>query len=226
MTNIDKKVAELFEAGCHLGHKNNRVHPKARKYIYSVENGVSVIDLTKTVPMLEEAKEFVKTLTKEGKTMLVVSTKKIGSGVISKICSELNIPYVSLKWPAGLLTNFEMINRNVKTLEKMKEEKEKGEWNKYVKHEQVKLQKKMTKLSKFYGGILPLKKVPDAIFVIDIKKERNAVTEAKAMGIPVVAIVDTNVSPIGIDYPVPGNDDSLTSVEYFTNEIIGAYTKQ
>lgn len=226
MTNIDKKVAELFEAGCHLGHKNNRVHPKARKYIYSVENGVSVIDLTKTVPLLEEAKEFVKKLHQEGKTLLVVSTKKIGSGVVSKICAELNVPYVSLKWPAGLLTNFEMINRNVKTLEKMKEEKEKGEWNKFVKHEQVKLQKKMVKLEKFYGGILPLKKVPDALFVIDIKKEKNAVTEAKAMGIPVVAVVDTNVNPIGINYPVPGNDDSLTSVEYFANEIIGAFAKQ
>lgn len=226
MTNIDKKVAELFEAGCHLGHKNNRVHPKARKYIYSVENGVSVVDLTKTVPLLEEAKEFMKSLSKEGKTVLVVSSKKIGSSVVSKMCSELKIPFVSLKWPAGLLTNFEMIIKNVKKLEKMNEEKEKGDWNKFVKHEQVQLQKEMTKLHKFYGGILPLKKIPDALFIIDIKKEKNAVTEAKSMKIPVVAVVDTNVNPEGIDYPVPGNDDSLTSIEYFVKEILGAYTKE
>jgi small subunit ribosomal protein S2 len=225
MTNIDKKVAELFEAGCHLGHKDNRVHPKARKYIYSVENGVSVIDLTKTVPMLESAKEFMKTLAHEGKTILVVATKKIGAGVISKTCAPLGIAYVSLKWPAGLLTNFEMISKNVKKLESMREEKEKGEWNKFVKHEQVQLQKLLTKLEKFYGGILPLKKIPDALFIIDIKKEKNAATEAKALKIPVIAVVDTNVNPEGIDYPVPGNDDSLTSIEYFVKELIGAYTK-
>lgn len=225
MTNLDKKVAELFEAGCHLGHKNNRVHPKARKYIYSVENGVSVIDLTKTVPMLDEAKAFMKDLAKGGKTILVVSTKKIGAGVVSKICTPLGIAHVSLKWPAGLLTNFEMIVKNVKKLEKMKEEKEKGEWNKYVKHEQVQLQKLMNKLQKFYGGILPMKKIPDALLIIDIKKEKNAATEAKAMKIPVIAVVDTNVNPEGIDYPIPGNDDSLTSIEFFAKELIEAYTK-
>lgn len=223
MTNIDKKVGELFEAGCHLGHKNNRVHPKARKYIYSVENGVSVIDLTKTVPMLESAKEFAKQLGKEGKTILVVATKKIGSAVVSKLCGPAKVPMVTLKWPAGLLSNFEMISKNAKKLEKMKSEKEKGEWNKFVKHEQVKLQKLMNKLEKFYGGIVPLKKLPDALFVIDIKKEKNAVTEAMAMKIPVIAVVDTNVNPEGITYPIPGNDDSLTSIEYFVNEIIGSY---
>lgn len=226
MTNLDKKVSELFEAGCHLGHKNNRVHPKAKKYIYSIENGVSVIDLTKTVPLLEKAKDFISALSKENKSILVVATKRISSSLINKLCSEANIPFITLKWPAGLLTNFEMITKNVKKLEKMREEKANGEWNKFVKHEQVQLQKELNKLEKFYGGIIPLKKLPDALFVIDIKKEKNSITEAIEMKIPVVAVVDTNVNPDVVDYPIPGNDDSLTSIEYFVNEIVGTYIKE
>lgn len=226
MTNTDKKVTELFEAGCHLGHKSNRVHPKAKKYIYSIENGVSVIDLTKTVPLLEEAVKFVESLKSEGKTILVVATKKISSATIAKLCRDAGVPFVTLKWPAGLLTNFDMIIKNVKKLEEMKKEKAEGGWEKFVKHEQVKLQKLMNKLEKFYGGILPLKKRPDALFIIDIKKEKNAVTEATAMNIPVVAVTDTNVNPDEVGYPVPGNDDSLTSIQYFANEILGSYTKE
>ena len=146
-------------------------------------------------------------------------------GPISKLCSESGIPYVSLKWPAGLLTNFEMINRNVKKLEEMRENRDAGEWKKLVKHEQVKLQKELTKLEKFYRGILPMKKIPDAIFVIDVKKEKNAVIEARAMKIPIVAVVDTNVDPALVDHPIPGNDDSLGSIEYFAKEIIGSYVR-
>lgn len=225
MADIDKKVAELFKAGCHLGHKINRVHPKAKKYIYSVENGVSVIDLTKTVPLLEEAIAYVKKLAADNKTILVVATKRVSVATVSKLCSEAGIPFVSLKWPAGLLTNFEMINRNVKKLEEMKEKRDEGEWKKLVKHEQVALQKKLNKLEKFYRGIVLLKKIPDAIFVIDVKKEKNAVTEARAMKIPVIAVVDTNVDPDGVDYPIPGNDDSLSSIEYFAKEVIGSYVR-
>ncbi len=224
MINVDKKVAELFEAGCHLGHKKNRVYPKAKKYIYSIENGVSVIDLTMTVPLLEKAKEFVSQLGKEGKILLVVASKRISSTLISDLCQTSQINHVTVKWPAGLITNFEMISKNVIKMLDMKDQKEKGEWNKFVKHEQVGLQKELNKLQKFYGGIANLKKLPDALFVVDIKKEKNCVIEAKNYHIPVVAIVDTNVNPDVIDYPIPGNDDSLTSIEYFVKEIIGAYT--
>src|SRR3989339_229433 len=175
MVSVDKKVTELFEAGCHLGHKNNRVHPKARKYIYSIENGVSVIDLTKTVPLLEKAKEFVKSLSENNKSILFVATKKVSSGLVNKLCQEAGIPYVTLKWPAGFLTNFEMIMKNVKKLLTMNEDKKAGGWTKFVKHEQVQLQKEINKLAKFYGGLVLLKKLPDALFVIDIKKEKNAV---------------------------------------------------
>lgn len=223
MNDIDKKVEELFAAGAHLGHKANRVHPKTKKYIYSFENGVSIIDLTKTVDYLEKAKQFVSELGKNEKVLLVISTKKIVSNLTQELCQKNNLLFINTKWPAGLLTNFEMIIKNVKKLNTMREEKKGGEWNKFVKHEQVKLDKDLKKLEKFYGGIANLKKLPDALFVIDIKKEKNSVKEAGEMKISVVAVTDTNVNPDPINYPIPGNDDSATSIEYFLKEIIGAY---
>jgi small subunit ribosomal protein S2 len=138
--------------------------------------------------------------------------------------SKNGVSFVNTKWPAGLLTNFEMIIKNVKKLNSMKEAKEKGDWNKFVKHEQVKLDKDLNKLEKFYGGISNLKKLPDALFVIDIKKEKNSVKEAGEMKIVTVAVTDTNANPDPINFPIPGNDDSITSIEYFLKEILESYT--
>ncbi len=222
--NDNKKVEELFAAGAHLGHKSNRVHPKTNKYIYSFENGVSIIDLTKTADYLEKAKKYVSELGSSKKILLVVCTKKIASNLTKELCTKNNLLFVNTKWPAGLLTNFEMIIKNVKKLNSMKEEKEKGEWSKFVKHEQVKLDKDLNKLEKFYGGIANLKKLPDALFIVDIKKEKNSVKEAGDMKITTVAVTDTNANPDVINYPIPGNDDSITSIEYFLKEIIEAYS--
>ncbi len=224
MTDNNKKVEELFAAGAHLGHKSNRVHPKTNKFIYSFENGVSIIDLTKTADYLEKAKNYISELGTSGKVLLVVCTKKIASNLTKELCSKNNLPFINTKWPAGLLTNFEMIIKNVKKLNSMKEEKAKGEWNKFVKHEQVKLDKELSKLEKFYGGIAELKKLPDALFIVDIKKEKNSVKESGEMKIKTVAVTDTNANPDPINYPIPGNDDSITSIEYFLNEIIGTYS--
>lgn len=225
MTTADSQVEELFKIGAHLGHKTNRVHPKAKKYIYTIESGVSVIDLSQTVTLLEKALEFVTKLAKEQKTLLVVVTKRISAQYTKELCQKNSIPYVSVKWPAGLLTNFEMIMKNAKKLVTMKEEKEKGDWNKFVKHEQFKLAKVMNRLERFYGGLTGLTKRPDALFVIDIKKEKNSVEEAQSHKIPVVAIVDTNVNPDLITYPIPANDDSLPSIEYFVTKVVDAYAK-
>src|SRR3990167_10582945 len=224
MSNNDRQVEELFAAGAHLGHKANRVHPKTNKYIYSFENGVSIIDLTKTVDYLEKAKQFVSELGKNEKVLLVISTKKIASNLTQELCQKNNLPFINTKWPAGLLTNFEMIIKNVKKLNSMKEEKEKGDWNKFVKHEQVKLDKELSKLEKFYGGIANLKKLPEALFIIDIKKEKNSVKEAGEMKVLTIAVTYTNADPDPINYPIPGNDDSITSIEYFLTEIIEAYS--
>ncbi len=220
----NKLIEELFETKAHLGHKTNRVHPKAKKYIYTVENAVSIIDLTKTVSLLENAKEFLTKLSKENKKLLVVVTKKIAAAKIQTLSLENRIPYVTNKWPGGLLTNFETINKNVKKLIQMKKDKDEGNWQKFVKHDRVKLEKEVSKLEKNYGGLLKLEKLPDALFIVDLKKEKNALSEALRMKIPVVAIVDTNVDPDLIDYPIPANDDSLSSIEYITNKLIEAYT--
>lgn len=225
MIDKNKKIEELFNVGAHLGHKKNKVHPKAKKYIYSIDQGVSIINLEKTFDLLEKAKDYIKNLKKEKKTLLIVATKKICSSFIKDICSENNISYINFKWPAGLLTNFETIIKNIKKLKQMKKDEEKGIWNKFVKHEQIRLKKQLKKLEKFYGGIINLEKLPDALFIIDIKKEKNAVKEAKEKNITTVAIVDTNVNPDIVDYPIPGNDDAPSSIEYFVKEIVQAYTK-
>lgn len=218
-------LEKLFESGVHLGHKTNRIHPKAKKYIYKIESGTSIIDLTQTVDKLQEAKKFVSNLAKENKTLLVVATKRIASQSVQELCQRHMILNVTIKWPAGLLTNFTTIAKNIKKLIQMKEEKNKGAWDKYVKHEQFELDKELRKLDRIYGGIVNLNKLPDALFIVDVKKEKNAVTEAKKMNIPIVAIVDTNVDPIKISYPLPGNDDAQTAVDYLVKEIVEAYAK-
>ncbi len=218
-------VKDLFATGAHLGHKTNRVHPKARKYIYTIENGVSIIDLTQTVTLLDRAKEFITKLAVENKIPLVVMTKRMSSVKVNEICQKAGIPYITVKWPAGLITNFDNIMRNVKQLKTMREEKAAGEWDKFVKHEQVALTKNLNRLERLYGGIATLEKLPDALFVVDVKKEKNAVKEARERSIPVIAIADTNINPDLVDYPIPANDDSPGSIEYFVNEIVEAYNK-
>ncbi|MDO8609401.1 MAG: 30S ribosomal protein S2 [bacterium] len=223
MTDTNKLVEELFAAGAHLGHKTNRVYPKAKKYIYTIDNGVSIIDLVKTVEGLEKGLTFISNLATNNKVLLIVVTKRVSSAMAQELCKTNNIAYVTMKWPAGLLTNFDKIIKNAKKLKQMKEEKEKGEWNKFVKHEQVKMTKDMNRLERLYGGLVSLTKLPDALFVIDIKKEKNAVNEGSYMHVPVVAITDTNVNPDLVTYAIPANDDSLTSIEYLLKKIVEAY---
>lgn len=225
MVDTDKQIQELFAAKVHLGHKTSRVHPKAKKYIYISESGVSIIDLTKTVELLESAKNFIQELIKRNQVLLMVATKKIASAKIQELCQKNSIPYVNNKWPAGLISNFETITKNIKKLIQMKKEKSDGSWMQFVKHDRVYLEKKLAKLERAYGGLVQLEKLPDALFVVDIKKEKNAVNEARNKSIPIIAITDTNVDPDLIDYPIPANDDSLSSIEYIVNQIVEAYTK-
>ncbi len=225
MIDTDKTIQELFDAKVHLGHETSRVHPKAKKYIYAAESGVSIIDLTKTAELLESAINFIQQLSKQNQILLMVSSKKIASAKIQELCQKNSIPYVTSKWPAGLLTNFETITKNIKKLIQMKKENKDGSWLKFVKHDRVHLEKKLAKLEKAYGGLVQLEKLPDALFVVDIKKEKNAVNEAGKKSIPIVAITDTNVDPDMIDYPIPANDDSLSSIEYIVNKIVDSYVK-
>lgn len=220
---IEADVRTLFELGAHLGHKKNRLHPKARKYIYQIVNGVSIIDLTKTVGKLSKAKKFLTEKAKEDKNLLVVVTKKIANQQTAELCKQHGIPYITMKWLPGLLTNFETIIKNVKKLQKMKEEKENGDWEKYVKHERVQLTKQMTKLERFYGGLLNLVKRPDILLLIDSKKEKNALIEARKNAIPVVGVIDTNSNPDQIDFPIVVNDDSPSVLSHIIGDLINTY---
>lgn len=218
-------LQELFEAKAHVGHKRSRVHPKAKPFIYTIEQGISIIDLTKTAEKLEDALSFVKGLAQDGKNLLVVATKKLASGAVAKKAEEMGVHFITAKWPAGLITNFKSIQENIKKMETMLEEKASGAWDKYVKHEQIALNKQLNRLLKTYGGLRNLKKLPDALFVIDTKKEKNAVKEAKDMGIPVIGITDTNTNPYEVHFPIPANDDALSAVEYISEKVLAAYSK-
>lgn len=216
---IEKKVEELFKLKAHLGHKKNRLHPKAKKFVYQVINGTTIIDLVKTVDLLEKAKNFLNNLKKENKKVVFVATKKNAASIVANICQKNKISYVSTKWPAGFLTNFSTLLKNIEKLKKMREEKDTGQWNKFTKHEQIKLNKKLKRLEHFYQGLIDLEKIPDAIVIVDIKKEKTALTEAKKTNIPVLAIVDTNVNPDLVNYPIPANDDAPETIKYLINEL-------
>jgi small subunit ribosomal protein S2 len=224
ISDFEKKVEELFKLGAHLGHRKNRVHPKAKKYIYKIENQASIIDLTQTVSLLEKAKEYVQKLKKDKKSILFVGTKRSAANIIKELGEKYGFYYITNKWPPGFLTNFEMfLKNNIKKMNKMREEKEKGEWQKFVKHEQLKLQKELKKIEKVYQGVSTMEKLPDVLFIVDIKKEKNALTEAKKINIPVIAIVDTNVNPDLVEYPIPANDDSAETISYIIKEIADSY---
>jgi len=218
---FEKKVEELFKRSAHLGHRKNRIHPKAKKYIYRIENQISIIDLTQTVSLLEKAKEYIQKIKKEEKNLLFVGTKRSAADIVANAGEKNNFFYITTKWPPGFLTNFEMfLKNNIQKMRKMREEKEKGVWQKFVKHEQIKLQKELKKIEKIYQGVAKMEKLPDALFIVDIKKEKNALAEARKLNIPVIAIVDTNVNPDLVDYPIPANDDSAETIEYIIKELI------
>lgn len=218
-----KEIEKLFEVGAHLGHKKNRLHPKARKYVYKMVNGVAVIDLTQTVVQLHIAQQYLKQAAKEGKKLLVVGTKRVASQFIQEMCKENDIPHITTKWMPGLLTNFETLSKNTKKMVDYEAGKNDGSWDQFVKHERTKMQKDLNRLKRLYGGIENLKKRPDILFIIDIKREKNALKEAKQNGIPVIAITDTNTNPDTVDFPVVANDDSPTSSHYVVNAILSSY---
>jgi len=222
----EKQIKALFDLGAHLGHKKNRIHPKARQYIYTMINGTSIIDLNQTVKQLKTAKAYLAGQAKSGKRALVVVTKKIANQSTRALCRSLKIPSVTVKWPPGLLTNFENIMKNVKKLKELEEGKTSGQWAKFVKHEQVKLAKHLNRLNTFYGGLADLTKRPDILILVDTKAEKNALKEAAETHIPVVAVMDTNSDPDRVQYPVMANDDTAAVVEYLVKEIVNAYAQK
>lgn len=222
-----KKVnpADLLKHGLHLGHKKTKVHPKSRKYIHKFDNGTSVIDLFQTAELLDEAKQFMFELGKEGKVVLFVGTKKVAREALSEHCEEHNLLNMTNKWVGGFLTNFKEISQNIKRMNTMREEKANNAWNAFPKHEIIGLEKKLNRIASVYNGVKDMTGHPDALFILDIRKEKNALNEATQLNIPTIGVTDTNVNPDTVDYPIPANDDAVTSVTFIIDEIINAYVE-
>lgn len=214
MSKINISLEELLEAGAHFGHQSKRWNPKMEEYIYGSENGVHIFDLTKTKPLLEEALEFVTKSVKEGKSVLLLGTKKQIKDKVAQVAKEVEIPYVNERWLGGTVSNFGQMQKSIKRMEEMKENVTTGFYNKYTKKERLLIDREITRLERFFDGVKSLTKVPDVIFIIDTKREAAAVREASTGKVSIVGIVDTNSDPDLIDYPIPMNDDASKALEY------------
>lgn len=215
-------LEELLKKGVHFGHQTSKRYPKANSYIHTQRNGVHIIDLQKTVQALEEALKFVEKTVKAGGVILFVGSKKQARTIVKEAAESCSMPYIIGRWLGGTFTNFENIVKLTKKLEKLEREEEDGTWEMYTKKEQVTFKKELNKLQENVGGIKNMKHLPKAIFVVDIKKEATAVEEANKMGIPVIALVDTNVNPELTSYPIPANDDAIKSIEVITDLVAQA----
>ncbi len=215
----DIKVKELLEAGVHFGHQTTRWNPKMRDYIFDSRNGIHIIDLQKTIKKFREAVSFLEKITRQGKKILFVATKTQAKDLIAEEATRCNMYYVNQRWLGGTMTNFQTIRKSIDRLLELERMEEDGGFEMLHKKEAQGKRKEIDKLNKFLRGIKHMKDLPDAIFMIDTRKERIALAEANKLGIPVVAIVDTNCDPDGIDYLIPGNDDAIRSIGLFTRRI-------
>ena len=215
-------MKQRLEAGVHFGHQTRRWNPKMAKYIFTERNGIYIIDLQKTVRKLEEAYNFVRQLSMEGKSVLFVGTKKQAQDSVRDEAQRAGAYYVNARWLGGMLTNFRTIRRRIDRLNQLKTMESDGTFDMLPKKEVVKLNLEIEKLEKFLGGIKEMKQLPGALFIVDPRKERIAVAEAKKLGIPIVAIVDTNCDPDEIDYVIPGNDDAIRAVKLISGTVANA----
>ena len=205
-------MKQLLEAGVHFGHQTRRWNPKMAEYIFMERNGIYIIDLQKTVKKLEEAYFFVRDLAAEGGTVLFVGTKKQAQDAVKEEAEKVGMFYVNARWLGGMLTNFKTMRTRIERLAQLKKMEEDGTFAMLPKKEVIKHQGEIEKLEKYLGGVKEMKKLPAAMFIVDPRKERNAIAEAQKLGIPVVAIVDTNCDPDEIDYVIPGNDDAIRAI--------------
>ena len=215
-------MKQLLEAGVHFGHQTRRWNPKMKKYIFTERNGIYIIDLQKTVKMLDEAYGFVRDLAAEGGTLLFVGTKKQAQDSIREEAERCGMYYVNARWLGGTLTNFRTIRKRIDRLEQLKKMREDGTFDLLPKKEVVKHELEIEKLEKFLGGVKDMNKLPKAMFIVDPHKERIAVAEARKLNIPIVAIVDTNCNPDEIDYVIPGNDDAIRAVKLIAGAMADA----
>lgn len=215
-------MKSLLEAGVHFGHQTRRWNPKMKPYIFTERNGIYIIDLQQTVQMLDEAYSFVRDLAARGGQILFVGTKKQAQDAITKEAQKCGMHYISQRWLGGLLTNFKTIKNSIGRLKELEEMEVDGTFDVLPKKEVIGLQRERERLEKFLGGIKDMDKLPDAIYVVDPKKENIAVKEAQILNIPIISIIDTNCDPDEIDYPIPGNDDAIRAVKLITETMANA----
>ena len=215
-------IKQLLEAGVHFGHHTRRWNPKMQEYIFTERNGIYIIDLQKTVKKFEEAYNFVREISEQGGNILFVGTKKQAADAIKEEALRCGMYYVNVRWPGGMMTNFKTIKRSIGRLNALEKMQEDGTFDLLPKKEVAMKQKEIFDLEKSYGGIKTMDELPAEIFIVDPKKERNAVLEAKKLGIPVVAIVDTNCDPDDADYIIPGNDDAIRAIKLISAALADA----
>jgi len=215
-------IKQLLEAGVHFGHPTKKWNPKMAEYIFTMRNGIHIIDLQKTVKKFEQAYNFVNGIAQEGGSILFIGTKKQAAETMKEEALRCGMYYVNVRWPGGMLTNFKTIRKSINRLNELERMKENGTFNLLPKKEVAKMIKEMEDLEKNYGGIKTMEKLPSAVFIVDTRKEHIAVQEAKKLGIPVVAIVDTNCDPDDADYVIPGNDDAIRAIKLISSVMADA----
>lgn len=215
-------LKELLEAGVHFGHQTKKRNPKMKKYIYNERNGIHIIDLQQTIKLFEEASRFMSNTAAQGKTILFVGTKKQAQDVIAEEAQRCGMPYVNQRWLGGLLTNFATLKKSMKKFKELEKMKLDGDFEHFSKKDAAKLEKKYKKMQKLFSGIKDMENLPDALFVIDPRKEEIAVGEAKKLTVPVTAVVDTNCDPERVDHVIPGNDDAIRAIKLFASRISDA----
>ena len=211
----DLQVKDLLSAGAHFGHQTHKWNPKMKKYVYGERNGIYIIDLQQTVPLAKKAYDFLKKTSQSGKSVLFVGTKRQAAEIVKKTAEDCGAYHVTARWLGGMLTNYKTVAVSIDKLRKVEKMKETGDFKLLTKKEQSNIEKEVAKLEKNLGGIKNMRKVPGAIVVIDPNNEHIAIKEAQCLGIPVVALTDTNCDPTGIDFVVPGNDDATKSIQLF-----------
>ena len=215
-------MKQLLEAGVHFGHQTRRWNPKMAEYIFTERNGIYIIDLQKTVKKIEEAYAFIKEVAESGKEVLFVGTKKQAQDSIKEEAERVGMYWVNARWLGGMMTNFKTIKKRIDRLEQLTKMEEDGTFDLLPKKEVINLKAEREKLEKYLGGIKDMKDLPGALFIVDPRKEKIAIEEAKKLGIPVVAIVDTNCDPEDVDYVIPGNDDAIRAVKLIASTIANA----
>ena len=216
---VSISLKELLEAGVHFGHQTKKRNPKMKKYIYNERNGIHIIDLQQTIKLFDEASRFMSNIAAQGRNVLFVGTKKQAQDAIAEEAERAGMPYVNQRWLGGLLTNFVTLKKSMKKFKELQKMKLDGDFEHFSKKDASKLEKKYKKMDKLFQGIKDMETLPEALFVIDPRKEDIAVGEAKKLNIPVVAVVDTNCDPDMIDFVIPGNDDAIRAIKLFASRI-------